>query len=297
MPFDPALSLGALPPTQIAAYLTDIGDLDAAAAYTPGSVAAQGALWRPHVWAHTGMVLGFIDVAAASISSSVSAIVGASKITAEAALIGSRIKISLDKFYVHQYPGGGEHNILCEFTGKNQVPGDTEDLRYTLRFRAADRASPSLSGVPVFMGITVAADGISFSGRTVNVDSSSDETLLAIMDTPTFRAGLGLLTAAQPVLKPFAGLAGAAVQSVLSRSKNKQVHTFDLGLDFGGGATSARLRLGTYVLIQCNDAAGWNWEEYHWNRDAMALQHKLTGKHPEFNYMAFGVTPYHGSKS
>ena len=30
------------------------------------------------------------------------------------------------------------------------------------------------------------------------------------------------------------------------------------------------------------------------DRDAMALQHKLTGKHPEFNYMAFGVTPYHG---
>ncbi|GJH18119.1 hypothetical protein CBA19CS22_16275 [Caballeronia novacaledonica] len=44
-----------------------------------------------------------------------------------------RIKISLDQFFVHAYPGKGEHTILCEFAGKHQVAGEVEELRFALR--------------------------------------------------------------------------------------------------------------------------------------------------------------------
>lgn len=288
--FDEMNSLGAQPPTQIGEYLTELGDLDAARPYLPGGIAAQGLGWPSPVWEHTGMVLGFID--ADTPGGSTSVIKGISQLHADSSLIGQRVKISLDKFYVHSYPGRGEHKILCEFTGKNQVPGDGEELRYALRFAARDSSSAGLSGVPIFLGITVGANGISFEGRCINVGSSTDDTLLGVMDSPAFKSGLGLLATAQPALKPLAGLAGATVQAVLSRSKNRQVHSFNLGLDFASSMTSARLRLGTYVVVQCSDDSGWKWETYEWNRDAMTLLNKSTGQQPLYNYMAFGVSKY-----
>jgi hypothetical protein len=283
-------SLGAQSPGQIADYLTEIGDLDAARPYMAGGIAAQGFGWPAPVWEHTGMVLGFID--AASTGASAFPIQGISQLQGDASLVGRRVKISLDQFYVHKYPGSGEHKILCEFTGRNQVPGGGEELRYALRFTARDESSASLSGVPIFFGVSVGPNGISFEGRCVNVASSTDDTLLGVMDSPAFKSGLGLLTAAQPALKPLAGLAGAAVQAVLSRSKNRQVHTFNLGLDLGSTVTAARLRLGTYIVVQCSDAAGWKWDSCEWNRDAMALLNKATGQQPAYNYMAFGVSAY-----
>jgi hypothetical protein len=234
------------------------------------------------------MVLGFIPPGPGA-----GQIVGISTIQGDHAMIGKRIKITLDRFFVAKYPGHGRHNVLCEFTGKNQVPGETEELSFALRLETRDNSSPAIAGAPIFMGIMVAADGISFKGRTVNVRNSVDDLVMATLDAPAFKNGLTLLHTAQPALKPLTSLASATVGAIVKRGQNVQVHCFDLGLDFVGSATSARLRHGSYVVVQTDDASNWNWSDYEWNVNGMALhpagQPEVT---PDFNYMVFGVSPF-----
>lgn len=284
-------SLGALPRPDIAAYLTELGDLDGARQFMQGVVQGQAIPFTKPAYNHQGFVLGFIPPGATSKSCDIMAV---SEVKGDMDLISTRIKISMDKFHVHSYPGLGAHNILCEFSGSNQVATVTEPLQFALRFKCNDKASASQSGVPLFLGVTVGQDGISFEGRTINVSSDLDETLLSTLDSPSFQNGLSLLSTAQPALKPFSTLAEAAVKNVLKRTKNKQVHNFNLGLDFGSGATSARLRLGSYVVIQSDDAASWSWSELEWSRDAMSLQYRDPAMSIDFNYMIFGIAQFEG---
>ena len=291
--FDVGDSLGSRPQDQIAEYLTEIGDLDGAKHFSQGSAGGQNlAFWTAKPYSQTAMVIGFVPPDQAVPTE----IVGISKVQGDRALVGKRIKITLDKFHVANYPGLGTHKILCEFAGKNQVPGETEELTFALRFEARDNSGPSIAGAPIFMGITVGQDGISFKGRTINVENSLDETILAALNTPAFKSGLALLNTAQPALKPLTSLAAAAVDSILKRKKNVQVHSFDLGLDFGGGATSARLRHGSYLVVQTDGGGTWDWTQFSWNTDGISLQYRDDPQRPlEFNYMVFGITAFSDS--
>ncbi|MGN7877149.1 hypothetical protein ACTJKJ_26630 [Roseateles sp. 22389] len=282
--------LGSRSPAQIAAYLQDIGDDEEAAHFLSGAGGQSfGLEARPY--ARTGMVLGFIPAAPGSTS-----IQSISAVTADEALIGTQIKVTLDKFFVYKYPGWGTHTVLCEFNGKNQVAGESEELSFALRFDTRDGTSPSIAGAPIFMGLTVGSDGISFKGRVVNVRNSTDDVVLATLDTPAFKHGLTLLSTAQPALKPLASLAAATVGAVMKRRQNALIHMFELGLDFRGSATSARLRHGSYVVVQSDAASSWDWDDYEWNPGGMALHLKGQPEAtPEFNYLVVGVSPSTGS--
>jgi len=286
--FDSADSLGSRSPDRIGDYLTEIGSLAEAKHFAQSGVGGQHFLSIKRPYTHTGMVIGFI----APNQKGDTGIQALSSVAADETLPGLRIKITLDRFFVNQYPGSGEHSILCEFTGKNQVAGEAEELTFAVRFKSRDNAGPSISGAPIFMGVVVGKDGISFKGRTVNVSNSIDEMVLATFDTPAFKNGLALLHTAQPALKPLTSLATSVVASTLQRKKNVQVHNFDLGLDFGGSSTSARLRLGSYVVVQSDGAAGWDWSKYSWSGDGMTLKSNNPSNPIDFNYMVFGVTGF-----
>lgn len=284
-------SLGSMSPDDIAAYLQDIGEEEEARKILAGASGQAASIFNP-AWSQTGMVLGFIppDKGAKKVQ-------GISKVTGDSDLIGKRIKVTLDKFFVANYPGRGKHTVLFEFSGKNQVTGKAEELSFAQRFEVNDGTGAAFTGAPIFLGLTVAKDGISFKGRTVNVKSSVDNFLLATLNSPAFKAGLTLISTVQPAIKPLSSLATAAVGAVLTRKENKQVHSFDLGLDFAGSATSARLRLGSYVVVQTDDAATWDWSQYEWNPDGLALH--PVGKPAEkidFNYVVFAVSPFSEAK-
>jgi hypothetical protein len=234
------------------------------------------------------MILGFIPR-----GSTTTEISGIATVKGDRSLINKQIKITLDKVYIAKYPGFGQHEVLCEFTGKNQVPGDTEELAFALRFVAGDNSSPAITGAPIFMGLTVSPDGISFKGKTVNVKSTGDEMVLNILDTPAFKSGLTLLHSAQPALKPLTSLATATVNAIAKRDKNAVVQQFDLGLDFDGSATSARLSCGSYIVVQSNEGNSWDWRDYEWNANGIAL-HPKGRPHdlPHFNYLVFAVSPF-----
>ena len=174
--------LGARSPDQIANYLTDIGDLDAAREFTLAAAGGQSLALPSKPYTQTGVVIGFIPTAGARLSP----VIGMSQLKADAALIGTSIKITLDKFYVAEYPGLGKHSILCEFSGKNQVVGEAEQLSFALQLEAGDKSSAGITGAPIFMGLCVAPDGISFKGKTVNVKSSLDDAIVQAIDAPAF---------------------------------------------------------------------------------------------------------------
>ncbi|CAJ0810678.1 hypothetical protein [Ralstonia flaminis] len=287
--FNASESLGALGPDEIAQYLLLLDDLDGAQRFIGSGVSGQGLSLRSPTYSQTGLALGYVQPHG-TVPASTSPIVGAGTLESDRSLIGTRIKISLDKFHVASYPGLGSHEILCEFTGKNQISSETEELRFALRTFAQDGQSASISGHPIFLGLTVGSDGISFEGRTVNIGSNADNAILTALDSSTFKSGLSLITSAQPVLKPFADLAGSVVKAALTRNKNRQVHTFNLGLDFSNNATSARLRLGSYVVVQTNENT-WNWDGVVWDSQSQSM--KMTdGAETRVNYMVFGVSAF-----
>lgn len=267
-------------------YLQRIGDEEEARYFVPEAGGQAFGIRRP--WQCAGMILGFIPR-----GSTAKDIQGIAAVQADRSLINQRIKITLDKVYIACYPGFGEHEVLCEFNGKNQVAGETEELAFALRFFAHDNSSPGIAGAPIFMGLTVSPDGISFKGKTVNVKSSGDEIVLNILDTPAFTSGLALLHTAQPALKPLTSLATATVKAIAKRDKNAVVQQFELGLDFDGSATSARLSYGSYIVVQSDEGNSWDWADYEWNANGMALHPAgMPQLSPHFNYMVFAVSPF-----
>lgn len=285
--FDKNESLGSRSDDDIATYLLSIGDNDEAT-YFIQDACGQGTSFLSRPYTSTGMVLGFIPP-----TSGGTQITSIAAVHADRSLIGQRIKITLDKFFVAKYPGFGTHSILCEFSGKNQVPGETEELSFAIRFESRDNSGPAIVGAPIFMGLTVAPDGISFKGKTVNVKNSGDDMVMAVFETPAFKNGLTLLNTAQPALKPLTSLATATVSSIAKRGNNAQIHTFELGLDFNGSATSARLAYGSYIVVQTDEGSNWDWSEYEWNANGMALHPSgKPNEKPHFNYMVFAVSPF-----
>lgn len=282
-------SLGAKDPTSIYHYLIEIDDLDAAELFRPDVIGGH-TINIPGVsrsWHPTGATIGFI----APDTRDVVDVENAVSMEADRALIDQRIKITLDKFFVHQYPGSGVHRVLCEFAGKHQLPGESEEMRFALNTDARDGQAASVNGLPIFMGVTIGPDGISFEGRTINVSSSADDDVLKALDSSVFKSGLAMITAAQPALKPFAGLATSVVQSAANRSRNKQVHSFNIGLDFSTTASSAKLRLGSYIVVQ-TEGASWDWQQYAWDCNGSILKHRQTDEALQANYMVFGISPY-----
>ncbi|MGR3631596.1 MAG: hypothetical protein ACU0A8_05695 [Limimaricola soesokkakensis] len=273
----------------IASYLVEIGDLEAAQRFA----AARGRGQRmkipfiQDVWGYTGSKVGFIP---AGIATGKANIQSATTMAPDEALRCCALKITLDVFYVHSYPGRGKHRILCDFTGKNQAGTEQEGMQFALTVSANDQALAARNSLPIFVGVRVGNEGICFEGKTVNVCSSDDEVMLDALGNPAFKEGLSLLTTAQPVLKPFVGLAQGIVKSVGERSKNAEVFEFGLGLDFSDVQTSAKLRLGSYVVVQ-TDQADWNWADYEWDADSGEVRPKDKSKNRlELNYMVFGVS-------
>jgi hypothetical protein len=124
-------------------------------------------------------------------------------------LRGQRINIRLDHLRVYRYPrpwfnlGHNVHTILFTFEARNQVEkGKEESVAFSQLYKAHAGQDAAVAGQPVFIGLTVGANGVGFVCRTVNVSNSTDEAFLNILNSETVTQGLNLLTTAQPALRP-----------------------------------------------------------------------------------------------
>lgn len=262
--FDEQLSLGYQSEADVAAFLEHLGDNEGAWEIREAGVRGQGLgdiFSKP--WKQTTHLFGFIEEGAGG--SGLVAITPAARIEADRSLIGRRVKVTLDAFQVHRYPGNGTHKVLFDFQGRDQASGEAQDLQFASVLHVSDGARAAVSGMPIFTGVTVPADGLSFKGRTVLIGNAGDEAIIDVLESSIFKDGLKLLGSVQPALPQLVALAGGITKNLMRREWNKQVQLFDLGLDFTDSRTSARLRHGSYVVVQVPGESMWRWDDWRFD--------------------------------
>lgn len=193
-------------------------------------------------------------------------------------LVGERLNIRLDYLRIFEYPtslfdfGDNVHSILFTFEARNQVEnGKEEPVAFNQLYNARVGQDAAVTGQPIFIGLTVGANGINFSCRTVNVANSTDEQLISIFNSETVTSGLNLLTTAQPALGPLLTVARGLCVSLASRRRNVPVQEVKLGLDFEDGALGARLAVGSYVVAQTERADDITWNEWMYDAETGSI--------------------------
>jgi len=285
--FDDQLSLAHLSDEEVAEFLEHLGDSAGARELREPGVRGQGLgdiLSRP--WRASTHLFGFID--AGAVGGGPVPIVAATSIEADHDLVGRQVKVTLDAFQVHKYPGSGMHKVLFDFQGRDQAGGESQDLQFASVLHVTDGANAAVSGVPIFTGVTVPGDGLSFKGRTVLIGNDGDEAIVDVLESSVFKDGLKLLGMIQPALPQLVALSGGITKNLIKRKWNKQVQMFDLGLDFSKTSTSARLRRGSYVVVQVPGENMWRWHDWHFDPDKMAVVDK-NGAKATNNVVVFAV--------
>ncbi|HYF63201.1 MAG TPA: hypothetical protein VD886_10340 [Herpetosiphonaceae bacterium] len=233
-------------------------------------------------------------------------IASAGNIAPTESLKGQRINIRLNHLRVYQYPrplfglGDSIHTILFTFEARNQVEqGQEEPIAFNQLYKARAGQDAAVNGMPIFIGLTVGANGVGFTCRTVNVSNSTDEKFVEVFNSNAVTAGLNLLTTAQPALGPLAALARGLCVSLASHTRNVPVQEVNLGLDFETGALGARLAVGSYVVAQTAQAGEIEWSEWLYDAETGSVmrnpQGLAEGEKPyplPYNAIVFRVSPY-----
>ena len=297
--------VGALPRSQAAA-LRALGEADLAAdldeaaestaeTYRGAAPGIFGGLFQPRAWQHTAHAFGYFPPGSASPLP----IQDAGSLTPDDSLKGQRIKVTLDRLRVADYPGGGEHHILLDFYAQNQVAGSTENLHFNATYRVREGEQAAIRGYPIFLGLNVSANGVMFRCYTVAVSNSQDSAFLGFLDSDVFKSGLKLVNAIQPAVAPLSEIAYGLTRSIAQRNHNVPVQDIHLGLDFTEIAAGARLAIGSYIAVQIPAAlqAVWDWNDYVFNVSSGQVVRcdDLTTMIP-YNYLVFSISRYEDSE-
>jgi hypothetical protein len=298
--------LGEMPPAEIAQKLREIGDDEAAEFYEQqAAIRLQyipEGIFTPRRWLDTQHQYGFIPSLEVG-SERYHKIISATNMLPDHSLEKQRINIRLDWLRVYEYPpplinlGDNIHTILFTFEAQNQVEGGSEPIAFNQTYHARTGQDVAVSGSPIFIGLTVGANGISFLCETINVGNSSDEKLVTAITSEATKAGLNLLTTAQPALAPFVSLAKKLSISLINRRKNTPVQKFSLGLDFDEGAPGTRLAIGSYIVAQVRRANDIVWSDWSYDTETGTIvrTNLAEGEEPyllPFNAIVFRVSKY-----
>jgi hypothetical protein len=291
--------VGQMTPSEAAAKLIELDEPEAERALALAATGAEAAAldWpfgdRP--WQHTAHAFGYL--APALPGSQPLPIQHAGNIVPDPTLREARIKITLDRLRVADYPGGGTHQVLFDFYAQNQVPGDVEHLHFNVTQRVREGQQSATLGFPIFVGLNVGSEGVAFKCFTVNVRNDTDEAFVRFLESDVFRAGLKLASTAQPAIAPFAEMAYNLTRNIATRNRNVPVQDFYLGLDFGNIVTRARLAEGSYLAVQIPESlqVTWDWREWVYNpaNGQIVRQDEPTVLVP-YNYVVLGVSRYEG---
>ncbi len=297
--FDDVPVLGAMPPEEAVAKLREIGEPEVADAPQTKSFGIKETIasyFGPHPYQHTSHAFGYLAPAAPG--QEALPIQHAGNIAADATLKNSRIKITLDKLRVADYPGRGMHHVLFDFYAQNQVPGNVEHLHFNATYRAQEGEQAAVIGYPIFVGLNVSTEGVAFKCHTVNVKNEADEAFLGFLESDAFKAGLQLASTAQPAIGLFSETALGLTKAIAQRNKNVSVQDFYLGLDFSNIATRARLAEGSYLAVQIPESMQtiWNWRDWVYNPLNGQVVHTADATQLiPYNYVVFSVSRYEGA--
>jgi hypothetical protein len=294
--------LGSLPPDIAAEKLSALGEPELAEVLRTAPREAEfrgsgGWRWpfRTKAWQHTSHAFGYI--APLKVAAGIRDVVDVGAIEADISLKKTRVKITLDALRIEEYPGSGTHHILFDFYAQNQIRPAPEHLHFNATYRVRQGEQAAIRGYPIFLGLTTGNDGLAFRCYTVNVKNEGDQALLAFLDSDTLKAGLRLATTVQPAIAPLTDLAHNITKGIAGRNRNVAVQDVYLGLDFSDTATGAKLRLGSYVVVQVpEDQVKFTWKDWVFETESRAIvrrdnpQEKLP-----YNFFIFAVAKYEGA--
>jgi len=166
--FDDLPVIGKLPLSEAARKLREIGEEQAASALetaTNQKSETFGAkpdwwLFQDRAWQHTAHAFGYLEPAAPGDQPLPIKSVG--NLLPDPGLRNRRLRITLNRLRVADYPGGGVHRVLFDFYAQNQVPNAVEHLHFNATYRVREGEHAGIVGYPVFVGLNVGADGVAF---------------------------------------------------------------------------------------------------------------------------------------
>ncbi len=251
-----------------------------------------GGLFQPNPWQHTAHAFGYFAPGAAAHTLPIQ---DAGSLAPDSSLKGQRIKVTLDRLRIADYPGSGEHHLLLDFYAQNQVAGSSENLHFNATYTVRAGEQAAIRGYPIFLGLNVGANGVMFRCYIVAVSNSQDTAFLSFLNSDVFKAGLTLVKTAQPAVAPLSEIAYGLTRSIAQRNQNVAVQNIELGLDFTQIATGARLAEGSYIAVQIPGTlqAVWDWRDYVFslNSGQVVKRDDPTTMIP-YNYLVFSVSRY-----
>lgn len=241
---------------------------------------------------YTDHVFGYIPKASGGGGSGIVDITDAGNITADENLKNANIKITLDRLRVFDYPGKGTHTVLFDFFAQHQtsVAGQSQDLHFAQNYRVQEGAGAGITGYPVFIGLKVGTEGVSFKCSTINVSNEDDQKILKFLGNDVFKKGLELIGTINPVIPVVSGFATGIVETFAHRHDNVPVQDFFMGLDFSSSATRAQLKEGSYIAIQVPDASQWDWTKWGFKPSIGQIVSKPSSGGVPYNYIVFSIS-------
>ncbi|GCE05845.1 hypothetical protein [Dictyobacter aurantiacus] len=297
--------IGDMAPTQAIIKLREIGEFELAeklerAELNPVRSGESGKWWWPfskqHPWASTSHAFGYIHPIPKNDPQPILAL---ESVDPDHSLQHARIKITLNQLRAAHYPGRGIHHILLHTNAQNQIADRIEPLHFSATYRVQEGERVGIHGYPIFIGLNVGPEGIVLKCRTINVLNERDEALLRFMESDTFKAGLQILTTAQPALALCSETLLGLARAIESRNRNVAVQDIELGLGFRPFPMSGCLAEGIYLAVQIpeNSQVAWEWDEWIY----LPAKGKIVKRtdHNQlipYNYLAFGISRYEAER-
>jgi hypothetical protein len=253
----------------------ELADVIAGSTGTHNETVFAGRRFLSRGWLHTAHAFGHIGLRDEDTSAPLP-IRHAGDVSADTTLRGVSVTISLDRLRVADYPGRGGHHVLFTFRADHHATDGEEVCHFSLTQRVQEGEQAAVLGYPIFTGLRVGGEGISFRCYTINVKNDDDEALIACLDSSTFRRGLELGSAVHPAVGLLGEMSVGLTKALARRRNNVPVQDFHLGLGFSGVSTRAALAEGSYVAVQIPEAdeLAWEWDEWRFYPTTGQIAHR-----------------------
>ncbi|MCK6506316.1 hypothetical protein L6R53_23575 [Myxococcota bacterium] len=252
----------------------------------------RGGLWgglfdKP--WRYAHHQIGFLPSTATG--ETILPIEPAGTQAADPSLMDQPLEVRLDRIRVEEYPGVGGHKIVVNFEASHQQGDRAEALAFNQAYQVGARDFAGVSGKLVFRGVNPGRQGLGLRFHTVHVGSRGVRAFETLLSSPAVDGGLTLLTTAQPALAPLTVMAKSLLQGLID-SEKAAVQSFDLGLDFDGGAAAGhRLRVGSYIAAQVPKTNAIDWAAWQWDVQQQAVVSRDSSQQLlPFNYLVFRIS-------
>lgn len=247
----------------------------------------ENSLFQLKPWEYTGISIGYVD----NQDTNVISIKSITSINTDLTLQNDSVDVTLDAIYLEDYPRNGRNLVLFECSAENNIFGNqSEQLKFILKQTIAEKNTAGVISAPIFRRINLGSRGISFEFKTILVANENDENFLEILEGDETGKGLKLLNSINPVIPVFTEIAKGIATKIAKNNRNKEIQSYKVGLDFSPAATKAKIREGSYVVVQVQNPALINWNDYKYDKNKGAVVSTVDNtKILPYNHFVFSI--------